>query len=109
MLNSFHFKMLKNLSKRAIEGRKWRVSAREKRKFNTVVSKYIEQKHREIYGKCKKFYDDVVDKYPTVQNLTKTEEFRFFLTETASDSHEQTVASGIASDNNEKTVVRELL
>ena len=42
--------MPKGLSKRAIEGRRWRISAREKRKFNTVVSKYVEENHKEIEG-----------------------------------------------------------
>ena len=76
-------------TKRAIEGRRWRISAREKRKLNTVVSKYVEENHNDIYEKCKMFYDNVVDKYSTVQNLTKTEEFRFFLMGSTSNTHQQ--------------------
>ena len=68
--------MDKQLSKRAIEGRNWRVTARRNRRINIVVSRYVELKHHDIYTKCKNFYDAVVGKYTNVQNLTKTEEFR---------------------------------
>ena len=71
--------MPKVLSKRALEGRRWRVQARQKRKLNTIISKYIEEKHEDIYAKCVMFYDRVVSKYPEVQNLTKTEEFQLML------------------------------
>ena len=85
--------MNKQLSKRAIEGRKWRINAREKRRLNTIVTRYIEEKHGDIYQKCKEFYNKVVEKYSTVQNLTKTEEFRFFLNENAASDNEQATTS----------------
>ena len=80
--------MPKTISKRALEGRRWRIQAREKRKLNTVVAKYVEEKHKDIYTICATFYRNVVDKYPSVQNLTKTSEFRFLLN--TMDADEQT-------------------
>ena len=72
-------KMSKRLSKRAIEGRNWRVSARQKRRLNTIISEYVRLTHQDIYNECKTFYISVVDKYTQKQNLTKTEEFRLML------------------------------
>ena len=71
--------MPKSQSKRAIEGRKWRVEARQKRKLNTVVTEYVKLKHKLIYEKCSNFYDSIIEKYPQNQNLTKTFEFRLLL------------------------------
>ena len=76
------------LSKRANEGRRWRVNARQKRRLNTVIAKYIEEKHNDIHSKCVKFYDSVVGKYSLVQNLTKTDEFRAMI-ETETPGSEQ--------------------
>ena len=68
--------MPKSLSKRAIQARKWRIDAREKRRLNTVVTEYVRLKHKDIYNQCKQFYDSVVEDYSQNQNLTKTQEFR---------------------------------
>ena len=97
--------MVKALSKRAIEGRKWRICAREKRRLNTIVTRYIEEKHSDIYERCKRFYNDVVDRYSTVQNLTKTKEFRFFLEGITETDNGQATTSGTASDSNEQATV----
>ena len=68
--------MPKSLTKRAVQARKWRVDAREKRRLNTVVTEYVRLKHKDIYNECKQFYDSVVEDYSQNQNLTKTQEFR---------------------------------
>ena len=104
MSENLYEKMLKQLSKRALEGRRWRVNARQKRKFNTIVSKYVEENHKDIYERCKVFFDNVVDKYPACQNLTKTEEFRFFL---APKTSQETVAETVAENCDESALQEE--
>ena len=71
--------MPKTPSKRAIEGRNWRISAREKRRLNTVISEYIRLTRKDLYSECKTFYDSVVQSYTEKQNLTKTFEFRLLI------------------------------
>ena len=80
-------------SKRAIEGRRWRIHAREKRRLNTVIAKYIEEKHNDLHTKCVNFYDSVVGKYSQVQDLSKTyEHLQTFLVKTnCSYEHLQTL------------------
>ena len=107
--------MPKTLSKRALEGRRWRIQARQKRKLNTIISKYVEEKYKNIYYECTTFYNSVVDKYLETQNLTKTREFQYLLEtkdvseqdgtnqgETAAVVDEQT-----GTDKNETAVVDE--
>ena len=77
------------LSKRANEGRRWRVNARQKRRLNTIIAKYIEEKHKDIHSKCVMFYHSVVGKYSAVQNLTKTFEFRAMIETETSNSEQQ--------------------
>ena len=74
--------MPKTLSKRAIEGRKWRVAAREKRRVNTIVTEYVKIKHKEVYDECVNFYDNIAGNYSEKQNLTKTEEFHELVSDT---------------------------
>ena len=76
-------------SKRAIEGRRWRIHAREKRRLNTVIAKYIEEKHNDLHTKCVNFYDSVVGKYSQVQDLSKTYEFRNLLAAETQVSEQQ--------------------
>ena len=68
--------MPKSQSKRAIEGRKWRASARERRRLNTVVTEYVRLKHATIYEECSNLYISILKNYSEKQNLTKTREFR---------------------------------
>ena len=68
--------MPKSQTKRAIQARKWRVSAREKRRLNTIVTEYVRLKHNEIYEECLNLYDSIAESYSENQNLTKTKEFR---------------------------------
>ena len=71
--------MPKSQTKRAIQARRYRVEARGKRRFNTVVTEYVRLKHEGIYKECSEFYDSVVEKYSLNQNLVKTTEFREFM------------------------------
>ena len=68
--------MPKSQTKRAIQARKWRISAREKRRLNTIVTEYVKVKHKEVYEECVNLYDNIVENYSENQNLTKTKEFR---------------------------------
>ena len=100
--------MSKVLSKRAIEGRRWRVQARQKPKLNTVIAKYIEAKHADIHTMCVKFYDEVVKKYPDAQDLTKTGEFQQLLkttqpeTEQAGTTQPETEQAGTTQPETEQ-------
>ena len=71
--------MPKSQTKRAIQARKWRVSARGKRRFNTIVTEYVRLKHKEIYEECSNLYESIVENYSPNLNLTKTKEFRELL------------------------------
>ena len=87
--------MPKSQTKRAIEGRKWRVSAREKRRFNTVVAEYVRVKHKHIHEECCEFYNNVVGKYSEKQKLTITEEFRTMLERPKSTERPEPSATAI--------------
>ena len=97
--------MSRKLSKRAIEGRNWRVSARQKRRLNIIISEYVRLSHQDIYNECKTFYNSVVEKYTEKQNLSKTEEFRLMVknhnerTETASVSDTEQSEAETTSTN----------
>ena len=91
----FFIIMPKSQTKRAIEGRKWRVSAREKRRFNTVVAEYVRVKHKHIHEECREFYNNVVGKYSEKQKLTITEEFRTMLERPKSTERPEPSATAI--------------
>ena len=99
-------KMSKPLSKRTIEGRRWRIQARHKRRLNIIISKYVEENHKNIYEHCTEFYNAVVDKYPTVQNLAKTQEFSEWMesnTETRHETQTENNNDGETNNNNAGT------
>ena len=52
------------------------MSAREKRRLNTIVTEYVRLKHTTIYEECSNLYNSIVKNYSENQNLTKTREFR---------------------------------
>ena len=95
--------MPKTLSKRAIEGRKWRIAAREKRRINTVIAEYVRVKHEGIYVKCTEFYNRVVDEYPQAQNLIKMQEFREMLEKETATASEQTHETATTSEQTHET------
>ena len=68
--------MFKSQSKKAIDARRWRASAREKKRFNTVVTEYVRIKYNEIYNECHQLYNSLHEKHSDTSNLTKTRTFR---------------------------------
>ena len=68
--------MQKSQSKKAIEGRRWRANAKEKKQFNTVVVEYIHHKYDDIYNECCQIYRMLKQKHSDAHNLTKTRTFR---------------------------------
>ena len=83
--------MDKSQSKRAIQARKWRDSAREKRRFNNIVFKYVRYKHVEIYNECLSLHESLKKKYPDLgpkKDLTKTPMFRRVIESYSSDNED---------------------
>ena len=66
----------KSQSKKAVEARRWRVNAKEKKRFNTVVAEYVHLKYNDIYNECSQLYQTLNEKYPDAANLTKTRTFK---------------------------------
>ena len=64
------------MSKRAIDARRWRATATEKRRFNKVLNAYVLTKHNDIYQEVKLMYDRLNEKYPNKNDLTKTSEWK---------------------------------
>ena len=63
-------------NKKAIDARRWRATATEKRRFNKVLNAYIHAKHNNIYQEVKQIYDRLDEKYPNKNDLTKTAEWK---------------------------------
>ena len=66
----------KSQTKKAAEARKWRVNAREKKRFNTLTTEYVHVKYKHIYEECYQLYQTLNEKYPDANNLTKTRTFK---------------------------------
>ena len=87
--------MVKSQSKRAVQARKYRDSAREKRRMNKVVAEYVQYKYVDIYNECSALYHSLKKKYPNLGqkcDLTKTPMFRRLTqndSDTSSSNHEQ--------------------
>ena len=84
--------MNKQLSKRAVQARKWRDNARETRRLNKVIAKYVQHKHKDIYVECQELFQAIKEKYPNLGpkcDLTKTRMFRRLTdTDNSSDCEE---------------------
>ena len=83
--------MKNSQSKRAIQARKWRDSARAKRRFNNIISEYVRYKHVEIYNECLSLYESLKKKYPDLapkKDLTKTSMFRRIIESYSSDTED---------------------
>ena len=63
-------------NKKAIDARRWRASATEKRRFNKVLNAYIHTKHNNIYQEVKQIYGRLGERYPNKNDLTKTTEWK---------------------------------
>ena len=71
--------MSNSVTKKAIQARKWRSKARDKRQLNNIIASYVEHKHITIYKECYDIYLAIKDKYPDIGpkcNLAKTPMFR---------------------------------
>ena len=66
----------KSQTKKGVEARRWRVNAKEKKRFNTVVTEYVHLKYNDIYNKCCQLYQMLNEKHPEAGNLTKTRTFK---------------------------------
>ena len=94
-------------TKRAIEARKWRITKREKRRFNTLLSSYTHVKFGNVYRECMDFYRSLNKKYPEKHDLTKTREYKQWKKQVTNDesSDNETEPASTArqstSDDNE--------
>ena len=87
-------------SKKAIQARKWRAKARDKRQLNYVVSSYTYYKYRSIYNEAYELFLNLKDKYPLLGpkcNLTKTPLFRRFVAIVDSSDSEETTSTKMTS------------
>ena len=72
-------------TKRAIEAREWRITKREKRRFDTLLSSYTSVKYGNVYKECIEFYHSLNKKYPKKHDLTKTKEYKRWKNQTTND------------------------
>ena len=86
--------MKKSQTKKAVQARKWRNSARDQRRLNKVINRYVFHKHRSIYDECYELFIALKEKYPTLGDkcdLTKTKMFKRLVEDTDSSSEENTI------------------
>ena len=72
-------------TKRATYVREWRVGRREKRRFDALISGYVNTKYSSIYEECWQFYSSLNEKYPLKHDLTKTKEYKKWKNEMSKD------------------------
>ena len=93
--------MERSQTKKAVQARKWRNSARDQRRLNKVINRYIFHKHRSIYDECNELFIALKEKYPTLGDkcdLTKTRMFRRLVEDTdSSDNGENTIKTAPTS------------
>ena len=63
-------------SRKAIEARRWRVNAKEKKRFNKLVTEYVRFKYHDIYDECHRLYKVLDEKHSESHDLTKTRTFK---------------------------------
>ena len=86
-------------SKKAVEARRWRISAKEKRRFNTLVTEYVQFKHHDIYNECYQLYNTLNEKHPDAGNLTKTRTFKRMIEDHKDESvPNETTSSSVGED-----------
>ena len=78
----------KSQTKKAVDARRWRVSAKEKKRFNTVVTEYVHLKYHDVYDECCQLYQTLNKKHPDASNLAKTRTFKRII----EDLKEETVS-----------------
>ena len=88
--------MSKKISEKAIQARKYRCRARDKRQLNNVIACYVEHKYKEIYNECNGIYQAIKEKYPDIGlkcDLTKTAMFRRIISQFDSSDDESTTST----------------
>ena len=83
--------MNKSQSKKAVQARRWRDSARETRRLNKIITEYVRFKYEDIYAECENLFQAIKDKYPNLgpkRDLTKTPMFRKIIQRDSSDDEE---------------------
>ena len=88
--------MPKKLSEKAIQARKYRCRARDKRQLDNVIACYVEHKYKEIYNECNGIYQVIKEKYPDIGlkcDLTKTAMFRRIISQFDSSDDESTTST----------------
>ena len=92
--------MVRSQTKRAVQARKCRDTAREKRRINNVLAEYVRHKHANIYNECYELYKALKKKYPNLGpkcDLTKTTMFKRLIEkdlDTSSSSDEECSVAG---------------
>ena len=92
--------MSNTITKKAIQARKWRCKARDKRQLNNIIASYVEHKHKSIYNECYAIYQSIKDKYPNIGpkcNLAKTPTFRRMIQQFDSSDDEATTPTSPAT------------
>ena len=102
--------MNKSQTRRAVQARRWRDSAREKRRMNNVIAEYVRYKHKNIYNDCYELYQALKKRYPNLGpkcDLTKTGMFKRLIrkdSDTSSDEESSTVDNSAAPSTSTETV-----
>ena len=92
--------MKSSQSKKAVQARKWRAKARDRRQLNNVVSNYVYYKYRSIYNEAHELFLNLKDKYPLLGpkcNLTKTPMFKRFVAALDLSDSEETTSTKMTS------------
>ena len=85
----------KSQTKKAIDARRWRSNAKEKRQFNALIAEYVQYKHSNIYDECSQLYKSLCEKHPNAQNIVKTRTFKRIIEDfkEAANEEEEPVAA----------------
>ena len=92
--------MEKSQTKRAVQARKWRNSARDQRRLNKVINSYVFHKYRNIYDECHDLFIALKEKYPALGpkcDLTKTRMFRRIIEDSDSSNSEENTTKTVTS------------
>ena len=94
--------MNKSQSKRAVQARRWRDTAREKRRINNVIAEYVQHKYKDVYNECYELYEALKKKYPNLGpkcDLTKTAMFKRLIEKDSDSSSSSDEEFSVAGDN----------
>ena len=98
----------KSQSQKAIEARRWRINAKEKKRFNKFVTEYVRFKHHDIYDECHQLYKVLDEKHSESHDLTKTRTFRRMI-EDLKDQSSSPVQDLVDEPNTSSSPVQDLV